>query len=103
LQLVRESWHLVGVFTLAELTITGATHSYTNADRDPAYIALHFCGTCGCYTHWTALPIGPQGKVGVDMRLFVADSVAGVELRFSDGRAWNRRHSPGIWRDSILL
>jgi hypothetical protein len=92
-----------GYFAPVELAVRGTTQTYINPDRDPAYITLHFCGDCGCYTHWTSLPIWPQDKVGVNMRLFAAESMDGVELRFSDGKNWNRRDPPGAWRDSIIL
>jgi hypothetical protein len=92
-----------GYFKPSELVVTGDTQAYSNKDRDPAYIALHFCGLCGCSTHWTSLPIWEQDKVGVNMRLFGDDLVAGVELRFSDGKNWNRRDPPGVRRESVVL
>ncbi len=90
-------------FSPAEITVSGETRQYANKDRDPAYIALHFCAICGCVTHWTSLPIWEQDKQGVNMRLFEDSAVAGVELRYSDGRNWNRRDPPGIRRASEVL
>jgi hypothetical protein len=37
------------------------------------------------------------------MRLFGDAAVSGVELRFSDGKNWNRRDAPGTRRESVVL
>jgi hypothetical protein len=94
---------LWGYFRPDELTVTGETSTYTNKDREPAYIAQHFCGNCGCVTHWTSLPIWQQDKLGVNMRLFPDAAVAGVELSYSDGKNWNRRDPPTTRRASVIL
>lgn len=92
-----------GYFLPSELDVEGATQTYTNKDRKTPFIELHFCQICGCSTHWTSLPIWQQDKLGVNMRLFDAAAVSGVELRFSDGKKWNRRDPPGTRQASIIL
>lgn len=92
-----------GYFTSTEVTISGETSTYSNKDRDPAFIALHFCGHCGCTTHWSPLPHFTQDKIGVNMRMFADAFLSGVELRFSDGKGWNRRTPPGERCPSIIL
>jgi hypothetical protein len=92
-----------GYFKPSERSISGETRTYLNKDRDPPFIALHFCGTCGCITHWSSLPIWEQDKQGVNMRLFDQCVISGVELRFSDGKNWNRRDPPGVRQESIIL
>ena len=92
-----------GYFTPAELTVAGETTTYANKNRDPAYIALHFCAVCGCTTHWTCLPIFDQNKVGVNMKLFEPAARSGVELMFSDGKNWDRRSPPAARSASVVL
>ncbi len=79
---------LWGYFNPAEVAVTGETATYTRADMEPPAIGTHFCGVCGCTTHWTPMPHIPQDRMGVNMRLFDADVVAGVEVRMVDGRSW---------------
>jgi hypothetical protein len=85
---------LWGYYDPAEVNITGDTRTYIRADMPEPAIGTHFCSTCGCTTHWRVLeafaanhPEMPP-QMGVNMRLFEADAVDGVEMRLVDGRAW---------------
>jgi hypothetical protein len=71
-------------------------------------VELHFCGTCGCTTHWTLLPafiekIGLDDVTGVNMRLFDRAALAEVELRFPDGKAWDGAGDWGFLREAVVL
>ena len=92
-----------GYFTPEELVVTGTTRTYANRDRNPPYVALHFCGECGCVTHWTGLPILEEERVGANMRMFGNNAVSGVELRFYDGKNWNGSKPPDVRCESIIL
>jgi hypothetical protein len=85
---------LWGYYDPSEVSISGDTQTYIRADMAEPAIGTHFCGTCGCTTHWRMIeafaathPEMPP-KMGVNMRLFEAEAVEGVEVRFPDGRAW---------------
>lgn len=99
---------LWGYFDPAHVAIAGETKVYVRADIAEPAVALHFCGACGSTTHWTALPAfvarhpGLPPRMGVNMRLFGPEAVAGLELRFPDGRGWKRAgafayRKPSIW------
>jgi hypothetical protein len=84
-----------GYYARAEVQVRGQTRVYTRADiTDPA-IDNHFCGVCSSNTHWTLTADfqtrhPEMDRIGVNMRL-VGDprELAGVELRFPDGRNWD--------------
>lgn len=96
-----------GYFDPAELSITGDTLSYSREDRGEPTAAMHFCGRCGTTTHFTLTP-GAIARVGntmagVNMRLADERDLAGVELRFPDGRAWAGSGEFGYVRPPSLL
>ena len=82
-----------GYFGLDEVSVEGATTGYTRADVAEPTVAAHFCPVCGATTHWLPTPAFarrmPQyaDRMGVNMRLFDKGAIAGIELRFPDGRA----------------
>ncbi len=79
---------LWGYFDPAEVGVSGETSTYTRADMEVPAIRNHFCGACGCTTHWSAASALAEGRMGVNMRLFDDEVVAGVEVRKVDGRSW---------------
>lgn len=96
-----------GYFTPAEVVLTGETTTYVRADMTEPAVRLHFCGFCGSTTHWSATPAfarrrpGLPPRMGVNMRLFAQGAVAGLELRFPDGRNWSgvgpdKQRRPGV-------
>ena len=81
-----------GYFHPSEVTVEGATGSYSRTDKpDPAAV-LHFCPTCGSTTHFTLTESGVakhgDGIMGVNMLLADERELAGLEVRFPDGRNW---------------
>jgi hypothetical protein len=93
--LCRKSGAVWGYYAAREMIVRGATQTYTRADMPDPAIHLHFCATCGSVTHWT-LAAAYQAqhpdvdRAGVNMRLLDdGRALAGVELRFPDGRAWD--------------
>jgi hypothetical protein len=94
-------------FALPDIIVTGETHIYRRADRDQPVVQVHFCGRCGCTTHWSPELHIPQDTGGANMRLFGADAMTGVEVRFPDGRAWQGeipyayRRGPVVWDNLV--
>lgn len=90
-----------------EVNVVGHTANYQRRDRPQPSVAIHFCPTCGATTHFTLTPaaIAQHGDVqrGVNMRLADERDLAGVELRFPDGRAWNGSGSFDYVREPRVL
>lgn len=82
-----------GYFHPSEVTITGAAKGYSRDDKDDPNAEIHFCETCGSTTHFNLTPsaVAKFGNtmMGVNMLLADEGDLAGVELRFPDGRAWD--------------
>ncbi|MBS0254909.1 MAG: GFA family protein [Proteobacteria bacterium] len=90
--LCRKAGAQWGYFPPSEVTCSGATRTYTRPDRSPANVALHFCPECGSTTHCT-LTTEAEARVGqavviVNMALAAETELAGIELRFPDGKNW---------------
>lgn len=80
-------------FAPSEARVAGATTRYCRADKDDPVAEIHFCPTCGSTTHFTltasaAAKFG-NSLIGVNMWLAGEQALAGIELRFPDGRAWS--------------
>jgi hypothetical protein len=80
---------LWGYFEPEDVMIVGNTAAYTRSDREQPTVRVHFCSICGCTTHWTPTPHIPQDMMGANMRLFDPAELAGIELRFPNGRDWD--------------
>ncbi|MBO0904920.1 GFA family protein [Jiella sonneratiae] len=80
-------------FHPSDVSVEGATNRYSREDKDDPASEIHFCGRCGSTTHFTLTrsAIAKFGNVqtGVNMRLADESDLAGIELRFPDGRAWS--------------
>ena len=81
-----------GYFHPSEVSVEGATQGYCRDDKDDPTARIHFCATCGSTTHFTltesAMARFGNGMMGVNMGLADESDLAGIELRFPDGRAW---------------
>jgi len=81
-----------GYFHLSEVTVAGETGSYLRNDKPDPAAELHFCPTCGSTTHFTLTPSAVEkhgnGIMGVNMLLADERELAGLEVRFPDGRNW---------------
>lgn len=75
-----------------EVTVDGATGGFVRRDKAEAGAEVRFCPTCGSTTHFRLTPdaVAKHGDVvmGVNTRLADDADLAGVELRYPDGRAW---------------
>lgn len=75
-----------------EVTVSGETASYVRADKAEPNAELHFCPRCGSTTHFVLTPsaVARHGNtlMGANMHLADEGELAGIELRFPDGRNW---------------
>jgi hypothetical protein len=99
------SW---GYFHPSEVTIEGAANGYCREDKDDPGAAFHFCAKCGSTTHFTMTPsavakFGGNTLVGVNMRLADEGDLAGIEVRYPDGRAWSGAGAFGYVREARII
>lgn len=96
-----------GYFDPADLTVTGETHGWSRSDKAEAGGEVRFCPACGATTHFVLTPamIAKHGNTvaGANMRLADPAALAGIELRFPDGRAWSGEGPFGYARPGELL
>jgi hypothetical protein len=81
-----------GYFHPSEVTVSGETNGYSRDDKDDPAANIRFCPTCGVTTHFvltdSAVAKFGNGMMGVNMWLADESDLAGLELRYPDGRGW---------------
>ena len=91
----------------ADVTIAGATTGFCRNDKDDPAAEVHFCATCGSTTHFvlTESAIAKFGNVqmGVNMALIDERELAGIELRYPNGRDWSGGAEFGYLRPPRML
>lgn len=94
-------------FNPSEVSVTGATKTYVREDKDDPAAEVHACESCGASTHFTLTPsaIAKFGNVqtGVNMGLADEADLAGLELRYPDGRAWSGGSDFGYVREARII
>lgn len=96
-----------GYFHPSEVEIEGTTKGYSRDDKADPGAQIRFCVQCGATTHFvlteSAIAKFGNGLVGVNMRLADERDLAGIELRYPDGRAWPGEGDFGYVREARLL
>jgi hypothetical protein len=96
-----------GYFHPDEVSVAGEAQGYSRADKDAPNAEIRFCATCGSTTHFVltegAVARFGNTMMGVNMRLAEAGDLAGIELRFPDGRAWDGVSAFGYVRDAVVI
>jgi hypothetical protein len=81
-----------GYFHPSEVSISGETHGYSRDDKDDPAANVRFCPQCGATTHFvltdSAVAKFGNSMMGVNMWLADPGDLAGLELRYPDGRSW---------------
>lgn len=94
-------------FHPSEVTVAGETRQYRRRDKDDPAAIVQFCGDCGSTTHFTLTEsaIAQHGNVqaGVNMLLADESDLAGIELRYPDGRAWSGEPEFGYVRQPRII
>jgi hypothetical protein len=82
-----------GYFHPSEASVDGPTQGYDRADKDDPAARIRFCPTCGATTHFvlTESAVARFGNALVGVNMWLADprDLAGIEIRYPDGRAWS--------------
>ena|ERR1700761_76943 len=94
-------------FHPSDVGIAGATKGYRREDKAAPAAEIRFCATCGATTHFvlTETAVAQFGNVqmGVNMRLADEADLAGIALRYPDGRAWSGEGSFGQVREAYII
>jgi len=94
-------------FHPSDVNVGGPAAGYSRHDKAEPNARVHFCPTCGSTTHFTlteaaAAKFG-NTLMGVNMRLADESELAGIELRYPDGRAWPGEGEFGYVREARVL
>lgn len=96
-----------GYFHPSEVGVEGVTRVYSRGDKPEPAAEMRFCETCGALTHFTLTPQAVarfgNGMMGVNMRLADEADLAGVELRYPDGRSWAGEGDFGYIRAARII
>ncbi|WP_234036225.1 GFA family protein [Porphyrobacter sp. YT40] len=96
-----------GYFDPAEVEVSGPTARYQRRDKAEAGAEVHFCPDCGSTMHFrlTAAAVAKHGDVmaGVNMGLADDADLAGIELRYPDGKAWSGEGAFGFYRKPEVI
>lgn len=91
----------------SEVSVEGATNTYSRQDKDDPAAEIHFCPACGATTHFTltesAVSKFGNSMMGVNMWLADEKDLTGVELRFPDGRTWSGAGDFSYVREARIL
>ena len=105
--LCRKAGARWGYFHPSEVRVEGEADGYCREDKDDPGALLQFCGTCGSTTHFvlTQSAVAKHGNVimGVNMRLADESDLAGIELRYPDGRAWSGEGAFGYVQEARII
>lgn len=105
--LCRKAGARWGYFDPADVEVTGQTTSYRRRDKYEPGVDVHFCPSCGSTTHFrlTEVAVSKHGDVMMGVNAGLADehALAGVELRYPDGKKWSGEGEFGYVRPSRIL
>ncbi|MEE4200383.1 MAG: hypothetical protein V2I30_06710 [Erythrobacter sp.] len=79
------------------------TQCYLREDVPNPSVELHYCGRCGVTTHWTATLASGRDRMGVNMRLFAPEELAGMRAQYIDGAGWDGTSPPEHLRSSGVI
>jgi hypothetical protein len=105
--LCRKAGARWGYFHPSQVSVEGETQAFTRRDKDDPAAEIHFCATCGATTHFvltgSAQAKFGNGFMGVNMALAEESDLAGLELRYPDGKSWNGEGEFGFVRAPRVL
>jgi hypothetical protein len=91
----------------SEVSVEGEVKGYRRDDKDDPAAEIRFCPNCGATTHFvlteSAVSRFGNGMMGVNMRLADEGDLAGIELRYPDGRAWPGEGEFGYVRGARVI
>ncbi|MEM5517751.1 hypothetical protein WNY37_12400 [Henriciella sp. AS95] len=106
--LCRKTGAAWGYYPSASASATGKTTAFMRKDKPNAGVEVHTCQTCGATTHFELAPAfkaqNPGADLlGVNMKLFAAADLTGVEVRYPNGKDWSGEGPFGYRRDAMTI
>lgn len=105
--LCRKSGARWAYFHPSEVSVEGSAKGYCRDDKDDPAAEIQFCTNCGATTHFTLTASAASrfgnSLMGVNMWLADENDLAGIELRYPDGRAWSGEGDFGYVRAARIL
>ena len=106
--LCRKSGAAWGYFTSDEVRADGHTIAFARKDKTVPIVNIHSCAVCGSTTHFTLTDAyraqhPDLDQVGVNMRLFDAEQLNGVEIQYPNGCEWSGEGPFGFRRKPTTL
>lgn len=105
--LCRKAGARWGYFAPEQVEVSGQSASYRRRDKDQPGVDIHFCPQCGSTTYFrlTEAAVATHGDtmMGVNVGLAEERKLAGVELRYPDGKSWSGDGAFGYVRESRIL
>lgn len=96
-----------GYFHPDQVHVAGETASWSRDDKPEPAAEVRSCPGCGATTHFTLTPeaVAKHGNtmLGVNMRLADEPALAGIELRYPDGAAWDGKSPFGYVREARVI
>lgn len=96
-----------GYFHPSDISVEGATKGYCRGDKDDPNAQVRFCPNCGATTHFvlTESAVSKFGNSVMGVNMWLADSrdLAGIELRFPDGKSWAGHGGFSYVREARIL
>jgi len=81
-----------GYYHPSQVSVEGVVSSYSREDKKDPAAEIQFCAKCGSTTHFKLTPSAVakfgNSMMGVNMHLADEGDLAGIELRYPDGRGW---------------
>lgn len=96
-----------GYFGPEQVSVAGATRGCRRTGKPDPAAEIRFCPVCGSTTHFVLTPSANakfgNTLMGVNLRLADESVLAGVELRYPDGRAWSGEGEFGDGRKPRII
>jgi hypothetical protein len=94
-------------FHPSDVSVVGTTTGYRREDKADPAAEIHFCAQCGSTTHFILTPSAVAkfgtSQIGVNVRLADGKDLAGIELRYPDGRAWPGKGAFGYVQEARMI
>ena len=91
----------------SEVSVEGTTKGYCRGDKDDPSAEIRFCPACGSATHFilteSAVSRFGNSLMGVNVRLADEKDLAGLELRYPDGRSWSGEGGFAYLREARII
>lgn len=94
-------------FDPSDVRVEGPTAGYRREDKEDPAAEIRFCANCGSTTHFilteSAVSRFGNSMMGVNMWLAEERDIAGIELRYPDGRSWSGDGAFSYVREACII